>query len=106
MSVKFIDKREMVRLFGGPYFGYTSFGSKTIYIRRGLPKWVEESVFAHERRHLMDLQAGRRDSLWVREARAWWDGFKAQPVGFLLSIIMSLTPARLWLYTKRIVKNF
>lgn len=87
-----------------PYFGYTLRNDDValIWIRNDLPARVYKSVLAHEMRHADD--AGK--ALWAREARGWWAGFKASPLGFLQGVFMSLTTERLGLYWRRWRGNF
>lgn len=104
--IRYVTKAEMLQLFGEPYFGYTNVSMATVWVRIDLPKWVRISVEAHERQHLDDANRWSQMSVLYREARAWWAGFKAQPIGFVLGILMSLTPSRIWLYARRVIKRF
>lgn len=102
MNISFmhLTAQTMLEFHGRPYFGYTVItgNSATIWIRKDLPPRVYRSVLAHEMKHAND-----RDfkSLWKREARGWWAGFKASPIGFFQAIGMSLTKERLGLYWRR-----
>jgi len=102
--VKYVSKREMLFRFKGDYFGYTVFRNKNIYIRYDIlndeyfptfNRWLQESLLGHEQHH---ATYGDRGGFIYNEVPAWWAGFKAQPVGWLLSIVMSLRPSRLGLY--------
>ena len=99
----YLSKASMLERFQYPYFGITDYGTREIFIRSDLPKCVQISVLAHEREH---ARAGHKGSFWLDEPRAWWAGFKGQPVGFFLGILLSLVPGRLALYWKRIWENF
>ena len=121
MEINYITKEEMLVKRGEPYFGYTQFtpvfhfstGSyiKTEYeadvidIRSDLPKSVQESVLGHEMVHATDTEF-MNESVLFREAKAWIGGLKANPVGFFYGILLSLSPERIKLYLKRIMKGF
>lgn len=100
-----VTKTEMLQYHREPYFGYTlvSGQSAIIWIRKDLPKAVYLSVLAHERCHALDADFS---SLFKREARAWWAALKETPLGFFYSILLSLSPARLHLYWRRLLHNF
>jgi len=104
VSVTRLNKFEMVMRFKYPYFGLTFPTTFQVYVRHDLPKIVIKSVLAHEYQHIKDRD--RHLYLWTLEARAWYAGFMAQPFGFLLGILMSLTPERIKLYYNRIRKGF
>lgn len=95
-----VTRDQMLQQHRQPYFGYTlrSNDAAIIWIRKDLPERVYKSVLAHEMRHAADADFS---SLWRREARGWWAGFKASPLGFFQSIAMSLTPERINLYWRR-----
>lgn len=100
MTVIPVTKAEMLQTHKQPYLGYTRVekDAAIIWIRKDLPPRVYVSVLAHEMFHANDEDFR---SLWLREARAWWAGFKASPIGFLSAIGMSLTKERLGLYWRR-----
>jgi hypothetical protein len=99
----YITKAQMLERRKYPYFGVTDYATKEIFIRKDLPKCVQASVLAHEREH---LRVGHKGSFWKNEPCAWWAGFKGQPIGFFLGILLSLTPERLRLYWSRLRGNF
>lgn len=109
LQVLIVNKTEMVKRFGHPYFGYTQVfpeNEPVIYMREDLPASVYASVFAHEARHAID-RAFLDGRVWYWEARAWWAGFRADWRGFFQAIWMSVTDMeRLRLYWQRIKKRF
>ncbi len=64
--------------------------SPEIYIRNDLPKIVQKSVLAHEKEHAKNKGG--------YEWQSWIAGFKASPVGWALSVIMSLRWSRIKMY--------
>ena len=101
--ITYISKDEMLKRFKWPYFGFTVYRTREIFIRSDLPEGIKTSVLAHERNH---LERGHQGSFWKDEPLAWWAGFKAQPVGFFLGILLSLSPSRLTLYYQRLRHDF
>lgn len=101
-----VNKAGMLAYHREDYLGYTLVSGDTalIWIRSDLPKRAYASVLAHEQQHAVDGMAV--GSVLKREARAWWAGFKASPLGFFQAIFLSLTPSRLSLYLRRIRDNF
>lgn len=103
--INYITKQEMIEKFGRNYFGLTQFFvdetlEPVIYIRNDigekclpnrLRNWVEESVFAHEQEHIKN---GRRSL----ELKSWVAGFKGNWKGFILGLLLSLTPSRIKMY--------
>jgi hypothetical protein len=62
-----------------------------------LPRCVKDFLVVHETYHATDKDMG-----WIRrELKANWAGFKEYPVGFFVTMIMSLTPSRLKMYYQR-----
>lgn len=104
VNVVDFSKEEMTQRFKYPYFGVADSINLHIFIRTDLPKLVYKSILAHEFQHILDRD--KNYSLWTKEARAWWAGFKAQPIGFFYGIFLSLTPERINLYWKRFKENF
>lgn len=98
-SVINVTRAEMLATHKFPYFGYTlrNDDAAVIWIRSDLPPRVYKSVLAHEMQHAQD----KGGSLWAREARGWWAGFKASPIGFFQAILMSMTVERIGLYWRR-----
>ena len=99
-SVIHVSRTQMLATHKFPYFGYTKRNDEAaiIWIRNDLPPRVYKSVLAHEQQH-----AGDRNfkPLILWEARGWWAGLKASPLGFLQGILMSMTPERIGLYWRR-----
>ena len=83
----------MLRRFKKDYFGVTlnAGTNPEIYIQNDLPKIVQKSVLAHEMAHVENEGTGT-------ELQAWVAGFKAQPIGWLLGIILSLRWSRIKMY--------
>lgn len=102
-TILYIDAEQMLRWTGQPYFGITYHAERVIAVRSDLPAVVQKSVLGHERWH---FENGNKKGWWASEAPAWWAGFKAHWLGFLLGILMSLTPSRIWLYIQRVRHNF
>ena len=98
-----ISKKQMVDFFHFPYFGMALYSENRIVVRADLPKIVRTSVIAHELAH---IRFGHKGSFWKDEPQAWWEGLKAQPLGFFLGILLSLNPERLALYIERLRRNF
>ncbi len=65
----------------------------TIKIREDLPNCVKDFLIVHETYHISDKATN-----WIiRELKANWIGFKKHPIGFLVTMIMSLSLCR-WKY--------
>ena len=81
-----------------PKFGYALPSKQVAYVRDDLPEFVKEFVTAHELYHLRD-----KAKWWVwREIKANTAGAFKHPMGFVICVLMSLAPYRLWYYWKRI----
>ena len=81
-----------------PRFGSAVSSMQIAYVRDDLPACVKEFVTAHEIYHLRD-----EAKWWVwREVKANIAGAFKHPRGFVLCVLMSLAPYRLWYYWKRI----
>ena len=75
---------------------------KKIAIRNDLPKLAQRFLLAHEKYHIYDYlkaekKAKQRDWLWG-EIKANVYGFYQEPIGFLIILIGSFTPARINFY--------
>jgi len=82
----------MLKRFKADYFGMTVYTTKgaEIYIRNDLPKIVQKSVLAHEKEHVRNKDG--------YEWQSWIAGFRATPIGWALSVIMSLRWSRIKMY--------
>jgi len=97
-----VNEREMRDLYRAPYFGIAFPGERRIALREDLPPRVFASVKAHELQHVADAERfARGEWIWKLEARAWWAGLKASPIGFAHGILLSLNRERIALYFKR-----
>jgi hypothetical protein len=67
------------------------------YVRKDLPRPVQQFVESHERYHLADPS---RWWLW-REIRANWHAAWKHPIGFGICVLMSFKPSRLLYYAGR-----
>ena len=84
-----------------PRFGYTQPSEQIAYVRGDLPNCVRKFVTVHELYHLQD-KAG----WWVsREIKATIAGALKHPLGFIVCVLMSLAPYRLWYYWRRITRR-
>lgn len=101
-QIVLVTKQQMLLWEKFPYFGLALYPENRILIRSDLPRCVQTSVLAHEQSH---LARGDQESFWKNEPPAWWAGFKAQPLGFFLGVILSLTPERIGLYLQRLRGN-
>ena len=95
-KISYVDKNEIY-----PLFGRANWLTGDIEIQKGLPKLVDEFVLEHEKYHIRD---GKFSSIIGREIRA--NGYAAvrHPIGFLMTVAMSLTPDRIEYY-KNLVKQ-
>ncbi len=102
MGILNISKEKMIKEHGGYYYGLFYYEKNIIYMVESLPSIVYKSVLAHELSH---LERGKQDGFFANEAPSWWAGFKAQPVGFFLAILMSIVSIdRISLYIKILKK--
>ena len=80
---------------------YPSFGAYRqgrIEVRADLPRIVQAFVLANEQYHAED----KTDRWWLwQEVSANWAAFKKEPLGGMVTVLMSLSPARLWFYWDR-----
>jgi len=93
--ITYVKKEEIY-----PAFGIcNSIGD--IKVREDLPQNVKWFVLEHEIYHSTDTS---KFWLW-REIKANWCGFKQHPIGFIVTVFMSLSPYRLKLYWQRFKNN-
>ena len=82
-----------------PRFGYAVPSKQVAYVRGDLPNCVRKFVTVHELYHLKD-----KFRWWVwREIKANTAGTIKHPIGFMVCVLMSLAPYRLWYYWRRII---
>jgi hypothetical protein len=100
-KVSYVSKEKLY-----PAFGEALVDPPRIKIRKDLPKNVKRFVLAHEKYHLKDWERckkkGKKYSVFLGEIRASFFPAFRYPLGFLLTIILSLQPYRLRLYFNRI----
>ncbi len=90
-KIKYLPKQKL----------YPSFGraeNNTAYIRKDLPKPVKEFVKDHELYHLKD----NANNWVIREIKANSYSALRHPLGFIITIIMSLQLYRLKFYLNKI----
>lgn len=106
--IEYVSKQRMKQITGSRhYYGYAYPSRGQGYVLESLPKWVRQSVEAHERYHLEDRYFYDR-SEWGRELEAFLYQTFHHPIGTLLMLVMSIHPARLRLMVRRMaamVKN-
>ena len=99
--IYYVTKEKMAEVAGSRhYFGYALPCEKKAYVREDLPTSVRLSVAAHEQYHLDDVYFYGK-SVAVREWDAVKAQFKAEPIGTLMLLVMSLHPSRISLIIKR-----
>jgi hypothetical protein len=77
-------------------FGYVY--KNNIYVRNGLPKWVEHGVLTHELYHYGDIKKWL--GVYGMEIRANVFTMLHDPLGFLATVAYSLNAARFKTYWK------
>jgi len=95
-KIKYVSKNKLY-----PAFGEADIKKNTVYIRKDLPNVVKRFIKEHELYHIKDES---KIILW-REIKANIYGAIKHPLGFLLCIIMSLSPYRLKFYFNRFRKR-
>jgi hypothetical protein len=68
-------------------WGWSSYDTKEIWVKKDLPNLVKAHVTMHELYHVRDPIF---DGYWKRELRANIYAFSAAPIGGVLSLILSL----------------
>ena len=92
-EVRFVPKS---RLY--PAFGFANLKLNRAYVRKDLPKIVQTFVKEHELFHLRD-----KAKFWLwREIKANIVTGIRHPIGFLVTVIISLQPYRLRLYFEKV----
>ena len=95
-KIKYVSKEKLY-----PSFGNIDGKKNIAYVRKDLPKVVKKFVKKHEFYHLRD-----ESKFWLwREIKANVYGAIKHPLGFLLCVVMSLSPYRLKFYFKRFMKG-
>lgn len=85
----------------GDHFGMADQETQTAYINQdaGLPGEAENAVEVHELTHLADPE---KKPFW-REVNANWAAFKAEPIGWIIALAMTVFSWKRWrLYFRRI----
>ena len=95
MQIRYVPKSEIYPMFGC----YISDG--TIKIREDLPECMKDFLKVHETYHSTDKET----IWWKREIKANWAGLLLHPVGFIVTMFMSLAPYRLKWYWERFKKK-
>lgn len=89
-NIKYVSKQKLYPAFGEVI-------GNAVLVRKDLPKPVKEFVTYHEKYHLKDNTKN-----WIlREVRANIYALIRRPLGFIITLIMSLQPYRLKLYWQR-----
>lgn len=116
-KVSEVSESEMVLWHAHPYFGYSEMREyldgngvvqryAVVHVLASLPPRAKRSVLAHEMFHVCDEDFFRTSVLW-REAKAAWAGLRADPLGFVQAVGLSVTRlSRLHMYWDRITKNY
>lgn len=108
-TINHIPKAGMIAKFSQPYFGYTvnyPDGRSEVWLRDDLPERVQQSVKIHEMQHVKD-RAFLDGRVWYWEFRAWNTQFKADFIGTLQTVWLSITDIdRIKMYLNRIIKGF
>ena len=106
-ELKYVAKNKLY-----PAFGYADIKNQKAYVREDLPKLVKVFVAEHELYHLKD-KPQIPENLWKRRFAGFWAELKANlyagirhPLGFLITIILSLQPYRIKLYLDRFKKGY
>ena len=94
--IKYVPKQKLY-----PAFGDADIKKQAVYIRNDLPNSVKIFVKEHELYHLKD-----KTNNWIlREITASVYAGLRHPLGFLMTVIMSLQPYRIKFYVQRIKKG-
>jgi len=104
MKIIYVNKEKLY-----PVFGLVIFKGERIYIRKDLPKLVQDFLLEHEKFHLLDYKRLKKkhknESLFWSEIKANFYGFIKQPLGAIITLIMSLSWPRLKMYLFDYNKN-
>lgn len=92
MKVSYISNKRIY-----PAFGVALEKGEKIYIRKDLPDLVKRYLLAHEKFHVLDFRKlkKKKQSVFWCEIKANAYGFYKEPIGAIITLIMSLTPARI-----------
>jgi len=108
-KVKYVSKSKLY-----PAFGDSDIKKQIAYVRKDLPKMVKIFVRDHELYHLKDLkEEDFTGGIWTVRFKGTWAEIKANfysgirhPLGFIMTIILSLQPYRIKLYIDRFRKGY
>jgi hypothetical protein len=92
-QVNYVSKNKLY-----PAFGKADPKKKKVYIRNDLPKIVKKFVKTHEVFHIRNNKP--RQWFWEEIKANTYAGIK-HPIGFIVTILMSLQPYRIKLYIQR-----
>lgn len=90
-SIKYVSKSTIYPKFG------VCHPDGLIEIRKDLPWCVKDFLETYEIYHSTDTET----IWWKRELKANWAGFRLHPIGFMVTMLMSLAPYRLKYYYTR-----
>lgn len=97
VKIKYVTKKALF-----PAFGLANFETKTVYIRKDLPKLAREFVLQHELYHIKDYDSltKRKEgySVFKGEIKANFFPFLKDPMGGIITLILSLNPKRIKFY--------
>jgi len=92
-TIRYIQKSKLY-----PAFGEAEPEKNIVLIRNDPPIIVKRSVEEHEKYHLKDKSG---NGFW-REIKANAYALKKHPLGFIITVLMSLQPYRIRFYINRI----
>ena len=96
MEIKYLSKQKLY-----PAFGDSDVKKQIAFVRKDLPKLVKIFVRDHELYHLKD---NSKNWFWAEVKANFYSGIR-HPIGFLMTIILSLQPYRIKFYVQRINKR-
>lgn len=96
-NIKYVSKQKLY-----PAFGESDIKKQIAYVRKDLPKIVKKFVTIHELYHLRDSS---KNWIWAEIKANFYAGIR-QPLGFIITIIMSLHPSRIKLYINRFKEGY
>lgn len=89
MEIQYVEKSEIYPMFG-------CYRDGIIKIRQDLPLCVREFLLDHELAHQDDIADG--EGLVAKETESNWAGICRHPIGFLLTMVMSIFLPYRWAY--------
>jgi len=90
-NIKYVSKNKLYPKFGEAV-------KNSVFIRNDLPSPVKKFVKEHELYHLED---NAKNWIW-REIKANTSATIKHPLGFIITLVMSLQPYRLKFYIKKL----